>query len=99
MKRRSRAGDELAKAKRRKTVARKSRIAPKVVRSPSAARKETKVARLIRERDEALQQRTATAIEDARLLTELRQRTTDLSQRTPPTSPYLFSNKPRPPMC
>ena len=63
MRRRSRAGGEPAKAQRRKTVARKSRIAPKAERphSSSAAREETKVARLTRERDEALQQLTATA--------------------------------------
>ena len=51
-------------------------------RSSSPAREETKVARLTRERDEALQRQTTTAIENARLLNELRQRTTDLSQRT-----------------
>ena len=47
----------------RKTVARKSRIATKAGhrRSSSAASYETKVARLTRERDEALQQQTATA--------------------------------------
>ena len=63
MRRRSRAGGEPAKAQRRKTGARKSRITPKAVhpRSSSAAREETKVARLTRERDEALQQQTATA--------------------------------------
>src|ERR1700731_2068229 len=56
MRRRSRAGGEPAKAQRRKTVARKSRN-----RSSSAAGDETKVARLTRERDEAVQQQTATA--------------------------------------
>jgi two-component system, NtrC family, sensor kinase len=63
MRRRSRAGGEPAKARRRKTGARKSRITPKAVhpRSSSADREETKVARLIRERDEALQQQGATA--------------------------------------
>ena len=61
MRRRSSAGGEPAKAQRRKAVARESRIAPKIVRSrnSSAARKETKVARLTRERDEALEQQTA----------------------------------------
>ena len=84
MKRRFRAGGEPVKAQRRKTEARKSRITPKAVRPrrSRAARKETKVARLTRERDEALQQRTATADENTRLLNELRQRTTDLTQRT-----------------
>ena len=73
MRRRSKAGGEPAKAQRRKTGARKSRIAPKAVRprSSSAAREETKVARLTRERDEALQLQTATALENARLRNEL----------------------------
>ena len=63
MRRRSRAGGEPAKAQRRKTATRKSRIARKAVgsRNSSAAREETKVARLTRERDEALQQQAATA--------------------------------------
>jgi GAF domain-containing protein len=63
MRRRSRAGGEPTKARRRKTVARKSRTTPKAarLRSSSAAREETKVARLTRERDEALQQQRATA--------------------------------------
>ena len=63
MRRRSRAGGEPAKARRRKTGARKSRTAPKVVRprSSSAAGEETKVARLARELNEALQQQAATA--------------------------------------
>ena len=63
MRRRSRAGGEPAKAQRRKTGARKSRIAPKAgrPRSSSAAREETKVARLTRELNEARQQQTATA--------------------------------------
>jgi class 3 adenylate cyclase/putative methionine-R-sulfoxide reductase with GAF domain len=63
MRRHSRAGGEPAKAQRRKTVARKSGIAPKAVRprSSSAVRQEAKVARLTRERDEALQQQAATA--------------------------------------
>ena len=57
MRRRSRARGEPAKAQRRKTGARKSRITPKAVRprSSSAARVETKVAQLTRERDEAFQ--------------------------------------------
>src|SRR5215510_15000981 len=63
MRRRSRAGGEPTKAQRRKTAARKSRIAPKAVRSrsSSAAREETKVTRLTNELDEARQQLTATA--------------------------------------
>jgi hypothetical protein len=75
MRRRSRPGGEPAKAQRRKTAARKSRIAPKAVRprSSSAARQKAKVARLIRERDEALQRQTTTTIENTRLLNELRE--------------------------
>ena len=63
MRRRSSAGGEPAKAQRRKTAARKGRIAPKTARSrsSSAAREETKVARLTRERDEAFRQQAATA--------------------------------------
>ena len=63
MRRRSSAGGEPAKAHRRKTVARKSRITSKAEdpSSSSAAREETKVARLTRERDEALEQQAATA--------------------------------------
>ena len=74
MRRRSRAGGEPTKAQRPKTGARKSHIAPKAVRprNSSAAHEDTKVAQLIRERDEALQQQNATAIENAQLLNELR---------------------------
>jgi hypothetical protein len=63
MRRRSRAGGKSPNAQAPKTAARKSRITPKAVRprSSSAAREETKVARLTRERDEAFQQQTATA--------------------------------------
>ena len=63
MRRRSSAGGKPAKAQRRKTVARKRRIAPKAVRprSSSAASKETEVARLTRQRDEALEREKATA--------------------------------------
>jgi hypothetical protein len=63
MRRRSREGGEPTKAQRRKTAARKSRIAPKAVRSRSSsvAREETEVARPTRERDEALEPQTATS--------------------------------------
>jgi hypothetical protein len=62
MRRRSSAGGEPTKAQRRKTATRKSCIAPKAVRprSSSAANEETKVARLTRERDEALEKQGAT---------------------------------------
>src|SRR5262245_29149336 len=75
MRRRCRAGGEPARAQRPKTGARKSRVTSKAARpsSSSAARHETKVAWLIRERDEALQRQTATAIENTRLLNELRE--------------------------
>ena len=63
MRRRSRAGGERTKAQRRKTATRKSRIAPKAARPriSSAAREETKVARLARELKEALQRQTGTS--------------------------------------
>src|SRR6516225_7471123 len=63
MRRRSRAGGKSPNAQAPKAAARKSRIAPKTVRSRnlSAAREETKVVRLKRERDETLQQQRATA--------------------------------------
>ena len=63
MRRRSRAGGKSPNAQAPKAAARKSRIAPTAARprSPSAAREETKVARLTRERDEAFQQQAATA--------------------------------------
>ena len=58
MRRRSRAGGEPAKTRRRKTAARKRGNAPKAVRghSSSATGQETEVAQLARERDEALEQ-------------------------------------------
>ena len=61
MRRRSRAGGEPVKTRRRKTVTLKRRNAPKVVRGrgPSAASQETKFTRLTRERDEALLRETA----------------------------------------
>ena len=61
MRRRSRAGGEPVKTRRRKTAARKRGDAPKAVRrrNPSTAGQETKVPQLIRERDEALEQLSA----------------------------------------
>jgi hypothetical protein len=58
MRRRSRAGGEPVKRRRRKTVTLKRRNAPKAVRahSSSANGQETEVAELRRERDEALEQ-------------------------------------------
>src|SRR6516225_9756580 len=62
MRRRSSAGGVPAKAQRRKTATRKNRIAPKArLHSSSAAREETNLARLTRERDEALEQQAATS--------------------------------------
>ena len=63
MRRRSRAGGEPVKTRRRKTVTLKRRNAPKVVRnrSVSAPSQETEVARLTRELDEALEQQLATS--------------------------------------
>jgi transcriptional regulator with GAF, ATPase, and Fis domain len=81
MRRRSRAGGEPAKPQRRKTEARKSRITSKArPRGSSITREETEVARLARERDEALQRQRASADENARLLNELRRRTADLTE-------------------
>jgi hypothetical protein len=61
MKRRSKAGGKSPNAQAPKAAARKSRTAGKAVhpRGSSAARQETKIARLTRERDEALEQQTA----------------------------------------
>ena len=63
MRRRSRAGGEPVKTRRRKTAARKRGYAPKIARhqGSSAAGLQAEVARLTHERDEALEQRTATA--------------------------------------
>src|SRR5262245_3236774 len=73
MQRRTRAGGEPAKAQRRKTGPRKSRTTLKAVRprGSSAAREETKLAQVTRERDEALQRQAATADENALLRNEL----------------------------
>jgi hypothetical protein len=59
MRRRSRTGGEPVKAQRLKTVTLKRGSAPKTMRSSSAATHETEIARVIRERDEALEQQTA----------------------------------------
>jgi hypothetical protein len=63
MRRRSRAGSEPTKARRRKTVTLKRRNAPKAMRnrSVSVPSQETQVARLTRELDEALEQQVATS--------------------------------------
>ena len=62
MRRRSRAGGEPIKTRRRKTVIKRPNALKAVRRrSSSAAGQETKVARLTRELNEALEQRTATA--------------------------------------
>ena len=63
MRRRSRAGGEPVKTRRPKTAGRKRRNAPKAVgrRSSSAASLQKQVALLTRERDEALEQQTATS--------------------------------------
>jgi class 3 adenylate cyclase/putative methionine-R-sulfoxide reductase with GAF domain len=63
MRRRSRAGGEPAKTRRRKTTTPKGGNAPKTLRPRSsvAPGRETEVAQLTRERDEALEQQTATA--------------------------------------
>ena len=63
MRRRSSAGGQPVKTRRRKAVTVKRRIAPKTVRSrsSSAASLHEQVARLARERDEALVQQTATS--------------------------------------
>src|SRR6516225_3762813 len=61
MRRRSRAGGEPAKAQRRKTAVRKSGVTPKGVRGSAAVGHETEIARLSRERDEALARQTATS--------------------------------------
>ena len=63
MRRRSRAGGKSPNAQAPKTAARKSRNAPKAVRrrSSAGAIEETELARVIRERDDALEQQTATS--------------------------------------
>jgi hypothetical protein len=63
MKRRSRAGGKPPKARPRKALTVKGRNAPKVTRSgpSSVGGKDKKIALLTRERDEALEQHTATS--------------------------------------
>ena len=63
MKRRSRAGSKPAKARRHRAVKPKGRSAPKAMprRGSAPAGRDTEVARLTRERDEALGQQAATA--------------------------------------
>jgi GAF domain-containing protein len=63
MRRRSKPGREPAKARHRKTVTPKRRNGPKAVRrrGSSAAGQETKIARLARELNEALEQQSATS--------------------------------------
>jgi GAF domain-containing protein len=75
MRRRSRADGKSPNAQAPKAAARKRRIAPKATRSrgSSASAQDTEIARLNRERDEALQRQSTTAIENTRLLNELRE--------------------------
>jgi class 3 adenylate cyclase/putative methionine-R-sulfoxide reductase with GAF domain len=62
MKKRSRAGNKPATARRRKALKAKSRSAPKALPHRGAApAHEAEIARLTRERDEALEQQTATS--------------------------------------
>ena len=63
MRRRSRVSGQPAKARRRRTVTQRHRNASKAkqARSPSASGRETKIAQLTRERDEALEQQRAAA--------------------------------------
>ena len=75
MRRRSRAGGRAAKTRRGRTATLKRGNAPKAVRRrvSSTTSQQTKLTRLIRERDEALERQAATANENARLLGELRE--------------------------
>jgi two-component system, NtrC family, sensor kinase len=59
MRRHSKEGPEPVNARRRKTVTRKRRSAPKVRRRSAASAHRTELARVIRERDEALEQQAA----------------------------------------
>jgi GAF domain-containing protein len=61
MRRRSSAGGKSPNARAPKAAARKSRIAPKALRSRNSSREDTDVARLTRELSKARQQQTATS--------------------------------------
>ena len=61
MRRHSRSGGKPVKTRRRKTVTLKRRNAPKTVRRSSASGQEVEVARLTRERNEAVEQQMATS--------------------------------------
>ena len=92
MRRRSRAIGEPTKAQRRKTVARKTRVASKTARArhSSAPGRETKVARLTNELNKTRQQRTATcrSIFDLRVVVDtLVERTAVPSGRREHSSP------------
>ena len=73
MRGRSTAGGQPVKARRHKTATRKRRNEAVRRRNSSDVSQETEVARLTRERDEARQRQTNTAIENTRLLNELRE--------------------------
>jgi hypothetical protein len=59
MRRHSKEGREPVKARRHKTVTRKRRSAPKARRRSTAGIHQTELARVMRERDEALEQPAA----------------------------------------
>src|SRR6516165_892614 len=84
MRRRSRAGGASTKAQRRKTGACKSCITPEAVRprSSSAAREETKIARLACELDllQTFADQSVIAIQNARLFESVEARTRELGK-------------------